>query len=106
MPQQLPALPPITPGQIHLIRGQRVMLDAELALLYGVETRVLNQAVKRNTDRFPLDFCFQLTHDEASTALTSQSVTSKRGGRRTLPYAFTEHGAVMAASVLSSDRAV
>ncbi len=92
-------------GRIFIIRGQRVMLDANLAELYEVETRVLNQAVKRNVRRFPLDFMFQLSSDEFAD-LKSQNVMSSWGGRRTLPYAFTEHGAIMAASVLNSDRAV
>lgn len=92
---------------ILLVRGEKVILDAELAALYGVATRALNQAVKRNLDRFPEDFMFQLTRDEASS-LRSQTVTSKpgRGGRRYAPYAFTEHGAIMAATVLNSPRAV
>jgi len=83
------------------------MLDSDLAEIYGVETKVLNQAVKRNRDRFPEDFMFQLTNEEAE-ALRSQFVTSKkgRGGRRYAPYAFTEHGAVMLASVLNSTVAV
>ncbi|HEX9198205.1 MAG TPA: ORF6N domain-containing protein [Acidobacteriaceae bacterium] len=94
-------------SQIFLIRGQKVILDAELAALYGVEVRALNQAVKRNEARFPLDFVFHLTAEE-NEALKSQTVTSKsrRGGRRYAPYAFTEHGAIMAASVLNSPRAV
>lgn len=92
--------------RILSIRGQRVMLDADLAELYGVPTRVLNQAVKRNLSRFPPDFMFQLSDEEAAD-LRSQSVTSKgRGGRRYNPYAFTEHGAVMLASVLNSEWAV
>jgi len=92
---------------ILVIRGQRVMLDADLAALYGVPTKVLNQAVRRNTDRFPEDFMFQLT-DEEFENLRSQFVTSKqgRGGRRYLPYAFTEHGAIMAANILNSGLAV
>ena len=92
-------------GRILVIRGQRVLLDADLAQLYEVETRVFNQAVKRNLKRFPPDFMFQLT-DEEFANLISQSVTSRWGGRRKLPLAFTEHGAIMAASVLNSDRAV
>jgi hypothetical protein len=96
----------ITP-LIRSIHDQRVILDTDLALLYGVETRALVQAVKRNADRFPEDFLFQLTPAEAA-ALRSQIVISKtgRGGRRYLPYAFTEHGALMAATVLNSPRAV
>ncbi|MHB9036138.1 MAG: ORF6N domain-containing protein [Armatimonadota bacterium] len=90
---------------IQLLRGQKVILDADLARLYGVETRAFNQAVKRNISRFPSDFMFQLTSEEFDN-LISQSVTSSWGGRRKLPYAFTEHGAVMAATILSSPRAV
>jgi hypothetical protein len=94
-------------AHVHLIRGQKVMLDADLAELYGVETRVLNQAVRRNIMRFPEAFMFQLG-DEEAVALRSQIVISKpgRGGRRYNPYVFTEHGAVMLASVLNSERAV
>lgn len=92
---------------IALVRGQRVILDSDLARLYGVQTFRLNEAVKRNRDRFPQDFLFQLTAQERAS-LTSQSAISKsgRGGRRTLPYAFTEHGALMAATILNSPRAV
>lgn len=94
-------------NNIYSIRGQRVMLDSDLAEVYQVETRVLNQAVKRNLHRFPEDFMFQLTEDETNS-LTSQIVTSNkgRGGRRYLPFAFTEHGAVMLASVLNSPTAI
>lgn len=93
--------------RIYLIRGHRVMLAADLAELYGVVTWRLNEQVKRNKNRFPDDFVFQLTPEE-DKALTSQFARSKpgRGGRRTLPYAFTEHGAIMAAMVLNSPRAV
>ena len=91
--------------RIHLVRGHKVMLDADLASLYNVDTRVLVQAIKRNSRRFPLDFMFQLT-DEEWRALRSQLVTSKgRGGRRYAPYVFTEHGALMLASVLNSETA-
>ena len=94
-------------GKIYVIRGQRVMLDSDLAEVYQVETRALNQAVKRNLGRFPPDFMFRLTLSEFES-LISQTVTSKigRGGRRKLPYVFTEHGAVMLASVLNSPTAV
>ena len=93
-------------SRIHFVRGERVMLSADLAEIYGVETRALNQAVKRNAARFPGDFMFQLTAKEMDD-LKSQTVTSSWGGaRRALPYAFTEHGAVMLASVLNSPRAV
>jgi len=91
---------------IHQIRGERVILDSDLSAIYGVDTRSLVQAVKRNIDRFPSDFAFQLSADEYDS-LRSQIVISKgRGGRRYLPYAFTEHGAIMAANVLNSKEAV
>ena len=91
--------------KIFLIRGQKVMLDFHLAELYGVATKVLLQAVKRNVDRFPDDFMFQLVDDEF-TNLRSQIVTSSWGGRRYHPYAFTEQGVAMLSSVLRSKRAV
>ena len=92
---------------IFIVRKHKVMLDADLARIYGVETRTLNQAVKRNPDRFPADFMFQLSEKEAQF-LRSQFGTPKdgRGGRRYLPYVFTEHGALMLANVLSSDVAI
>src|ERR1700732_1000090 len=91
---------------ILLLRGQKVMLDRDLADLYGVETKTLNRAVHRNLDRFPNDFMFQLTLKEF-TALRYQFGTSKgRGGRRYLPRAFTEQGVAMLSSVLNSKRAV
>lgn len=94
-------------SRISLLRGQRVMLDADLAELYGVQTKVLVQAVKRNIVRFPADFMFQLSSDEFKV-LRSQTVTSNntRGGRRTAPYAFTEQGVAMLSSVLNSPRAM
>ncbi len=118
-----PTLPPI-----HTVRGRRIVLDSDLAALYGVLTKRLNEAVRRNAARFPADFCFQLTAEEAA-GLRSQIATSNRqppvsesitinwpqaatsspearGGRRYLPWAFTEHGALMAATVLNSPRAV
>lgn len=93
--------------KIYLIRGQKVMLDSDLAELYGVTTKTLVQAVKRNSNRFPLDFMFQLENQEV-VGLRSQIVTSKtgRGGRRYQPYAFTEQGVAMLSSVLNSERAV
>jgi hypothetical protein len=93
--------------RIFLVRGQKVMLDTDLAELYHVPTKSLNLAVKRNADRFPEDFMFQLTDDEA-TGLRFHFETSKRGrgGRRYLPYAFTEQGVAMLSSVLRSQRAV
>ncbi len=92
---------------IVVIRGQKVLLDENLAALYGVETRRLNEQVRRNAERFPADFMFQLSSEEYAD-LMSQFATSKpgRGGRRKLPLAFTEHGAIMAAAVLNSPRAV
>jgi hypothetical protein len=94
-------------NMIYEIRGQKVMLDSDLAALYGVELRSLNQAVKRNIGRFPSDFMFQLTNDEWDF-LRSQFVISKinRGGRRYAPYAFTEQGVSMLSSVINSDRAI
>src|ERR1022692_2618330 len=95
-PDQLPVPVELVERRIYLIRGQKVMLDSDLAELYQVETRALIQAVKRNMDRFPEDFMFQLTQEETES-LRSQIVISNasRGGRRYLPYAFTEHGALM-----------
>ena len=105
--------------RIFLIRGIRVMLDSDLAALYGVPTRVLNQAVKRNPERFPNDFMFQLDNQEVellrsqivtasanAEGIRSQFVTASRRNVRYLPYVFTEHGAIMAASVLNSKQAV
>lgn len=93
--------------KIHVVRGQRIMLDSDLAEVYGVTTKRLNEQVRRNASRFPKDFVFQLNEDEFES-LRSQfaTSTSPRGGRRYLPYAFTEHGAVMLASVLNSQTAV
>src|SRR5437588_9264585 len=96
---------------IHLVRGQRVMLDSDLAAIYGVTTKRLNQQVRRNETRFPHDFAFQLTAEEfadlrlqiATSSLKSQFATSKKGGRRYRPWVFTEHGAL--ASVLNSEMA-
>jgi hypothetical protein len=90
---------------IYKIRNQKVMLESDLAERYGVETKVLNQAVKRNADRFPSDFMFQL-NDEEWTNLRSQNVTSSWGGRRIAPYAFTEQGVAMLSSVLNSPQAI
>jgi len=101
--------------RIYLIRNQKIMLDRDLADLYGVQTKVLNQAVKRNLDRFPEDFMFQLTEEETRTwwrhilvqRLRSQFVTLKQGQHlKYSPYAFTEHGILMLSSVLRSERAV
>jgi phage regulator Rha-like protein len=104
-------------GKIYMIRGEKVMFDRDLAELYEVETRVLNQAVKRNSDRFPADFMFQLNKTEADIFskfknensdknLKSQSVTSSWGGSRKLPLVFTEQGVAMLSSVLNSKRAI
>lgn len=104
------ALEPVIGSRIHLLREQRVMLDADLAELYGVPTKVLVQAVKRNIIRFPPDFMFRLSIDEfaglRSQAVTSNPVAPGRGGRRTAPYAFTEQGVAMLSSVLGSARAI
>ena len=91
-------------NSIYLIRGQKVMLDSDLAELYNVETKHLNQAVKRNIDSFPEDFAFQLTKEEFDV-LKSQFVTSSWGGRRKLPFVFTEQGVAMLSSVLKSKHA-
>ena len=107
MPDDL-AIVPV--GQIEerilLIRGERVMLDADLAALYGVETGALVRAVKRHLERFPADFMFQLSPKEFDNLRCQIGISSRWGGRRYPPYAFTEHGAIMAASVLNTDRAV
>lgn len=95
-------------SRILLVRGHKVLVDADLAALYGVETRALNQAVKRNRDRFPGDFMFRLSNKEFA-AWRSQIVISNPGARmglRRAPFAFTEHGALMAATILNSPRAV
>ena len=112
--QALTTIEPIEPV-IHVIRGQRVILDSDLARIYGVTTKRLNEQVKRNRERFPADFMFRLIQDEWQN-LTSQIAISNRSqiatgsqkhrDPRALPYAFTEHGAVMAANVLNSERAV
>ena len=103
-PAQLLPLEAIT-HRIVVLREQKVLLDADLAALYGVETRRLTEQVRRNAERFPRDFMFELNAEEFAN-LKSQFATSSWGGRRKLPLAFTEHGAIMAASVLSSQRAV
>ncbi len=92
-------------SKIHTQRGQRVILDFDLAELYEVETRALNQSVKRNARRFPEDFMFQLTWEEMKN-LMSQIVISSWGGKRKLPYAFTEQGVAMLSGVLKSDKAI
>lgn len=92
--------------RILLIRGQKAMLDTDLAALYGVPTKVLNQAVKRNRHRFPADFMFRLTEDEKAEVVTICDHLQKLKFSPVLPYAFTEHGAIMLASVLNSKKAV
>lgn len=96
-------------SKIHEIRGRRVMLDFDLAALYGVETKVLKQAVRRNIERFPADFMFEITLEEynlLTISLRSQIVTSNKGGVRYMPFAFTEMGVAMLSSVLRSDVAI
>src|ERR1700733_10187575 len=92
-------------SRIYLIRGEKVMLDSDLADLYGVETKNLNKAVKRNPRRFPEDFMFQLSVEEFEALRFQIGTSNGRGGRRTLPYVFTEQGVAMLSSVLHSDRA-
>ena len=95
---------------IYIVRGQRVMLDSDLAMLYEVGTKVLNQSVKRNIERFPEDFMFQLSENEwevlRSQFVTTKLKTEKRGGRQYLPYVFTEQGVAMLSSVLHSKQAI
>ena len=108
MAKQAVALPTeVIDSRIYLIRGQKVMLDSDLARLYGVTTKRINEQVRRNPNRFPPDFMFSLTQHEL-TNLKSQFATSRLGwgGRRKLPNAFTEHGVAMLSSVLNSERAV
>ena len=94
-------------GRIYAVRGQNVMLDSDLARLYGVATFTLNRAVKRNIERFPVDFMFQLTAQEVESLRYQNGISNAgRGGRRYLPYAFTEQGVAMLSSVLRSGRAV
>jgi len=92
-------------NKIYVIRGKKVMIDKDLAELYNVETKVLKQQVKRNIERFPGDFMFELTQEEFNS-LRSQIVTSNRGGTRYMPMVFTEQGVAMLSSVLNSDRAI
>lgn len=91
---------------IYLIRGQRIMLDSDLAAIYQVTTKRLNQQFTRNRKRFPVDFAFQLTAEEFTNLKSQIATSNRRGGRRYLPWVFTEHGAIMLASVLNSDVAV
>ena len=104
--RQLPVSVEIIERRIFFIRGQKVMLDADLAELYRVATGNLNLAVRRNKTRFPSDFMFQLTKVEAESLLLQIARAKGRGGRRTPPFAFTEHGVAMLSSVLNSERAV
>lgn len=105
MTQEISIPEEIITSKIFYIRGQKVMLDGDLAELYQVETKRLNEQVKRNIERFPEDFMFQLTKVEFDV-LKSQNATSSWGGRRTAPYAFTEHGVLMLSSVLNSPTAI
>ena len=91
---------------ILAIRGERVIVDSELAKLYGITTARLNQQVRRNLERFPADFMFKLTKEEYDSLMLQIATSKGRGGRRKLPFVFTEHGAIMAANVLNSERAV
>ncbi|HTY86228.1 MAG TPA: ORF6N domain-containing protein [Candidatus Acidoferrum sp.] len=91
---------------IYLIRGQRVMLDFDLARIYGVSTMRLNEQIKRNAGRFPPDFAFQLVRQEFRSLISQMAISSLHGGRRKLPRVFTEHGALMLASVLKSPMAI
>ena len=91
--------------KIYLIRNQKVMLDFHIAELYGIETKRLKEAVRRNINRFPNDFMFELNNEEIET-LRTQIASSKRGGSRYLPFAFTEHGILMLSSVLNSEKAI
>jgi hypothetical protein len=103
---QLPVPVELIERKIYMIRGQKVMLDRDLAGLYDVATFRLNEAVKRNRSRFPEDFMFQLTAAERESLTSHFAISNGRGGRRTSPYAFTEHGVAMLSSVLHSERAV
>jgi len=93
-------------GAIYLIRGQRVMLDSDLAAIYKVKTKRLNEQLRRNRNRFPKDFAFQLTTEEFTNLKSHFATSSSHGGKRKLPWVFTEHGAIMLASILNSDIAV
>ena len=93
-------------NKIYEIRGQRVMLDFDLAELYGTETRVLKQSVKRNIKRFPADFMFELTKEEFGSLRSQFVISNKRGGTRYMPFAFTEQGVAMLSSVLNNETAI
>ena len=104
MPKKLPSIK--VENAIHSIRGQRVMLDADLAKIYGTSTMRLNEQFKRNRKRFPKDFAFQLKREEFANLISQIAISSSHGGKRSLPWVFTEHGAIMLASVLNSDVAI
>jgi hypothetical protein len=106
MGKQMLLPPESVERKILLIRGEKILLDADLAELYGVSTKRLNEAVKRNRERFPVDFMFQLEDSEVADLRSQIATSSLHGGRRTLPYAFTEQGVAMLSSVLRSKRAV
>ncbi len=106
MPKSQSALAIPVESRIFVLRQQKVILDRDLAELYGVPVKRLNEQVKRNRERFPDDFMFQLTKAEDANLQSHTSTKPGRGGRRYAPYAFTEHGAIMAATVLNSERAV
>jgi hypothetical protein len=105
MESQMQVPPEIIESKIFVIRGEKVIIDHDLAKLYGVTTKALKQSVKRNICRFPIDFMFELSVEEFQN-LRSQFVTSKRGGLRFLPYAFTEQGVAMLSGILNSERAI
>jgi len=91
---------------IYLVRGERVMLDSDLAAIYGTSTTRLNEQLRRNRQRFPEDFAFQLTREEFTNLISQNAISKSHGGRRKLPWVFTEHGAIMLASVLNSSIAI
>jgi hypothetical protein len=97
----------IIQNKIYIIRGQKVMIDSDLAQLYNVETRIINRNVKRNLNRFPEDFMFQLNEEEWYSLKSQNGISNKnKGGRRFLPYVFTEHGVLMLSNILNSERAI
>jgi hypothetical protein len=106
MPSSAVSPAPLIESRIYVIRGQKVLIDADLAVLYQVLTKNLNLAVRRNRSRFPEDFMFQLTAEEAQSLRLQIATSNSRGGRRYAPYVFTEQGIAMLSSVLSSERAI
>jgi hypothetical protein len=107
MPKSSPPVPiDSVESAIYLVRGQRVMLDSDLAAIYGTSTMRLNEQFRRNRKRFPKDFAFQLTREEFANLISQNAISSSHGGRRKLPWVFTEHGALMLASVLNSPIAI